>query len=836
MRESLKSPHGSPSTTTQSASFPTFARNAFRVIGAFLVGTLLVSCSPAPEISSGLKPTELDEFSLCMEAEGVDKLVGHSYAEDGFPLYVFESAVTEQPVAMPAMAEVCHSHLNAAADLTSFEFLDFFNYFNNYFLNPGGSLGALRSGSIDPGPLEASVASVTQEQVCGNFGCFSIATKLPGFMDGSIEEGFMSPAKVSWAREELESIAPSARPQNLSAIEQVGHRASPSAVVVFGDWCMHQATEQFFDEPVFHATNPGTGFFVSDSLILTSVAALATMDDQARDQNLDDALIRIPPSEDGVGACERYGTKFLTGLSDTYFESGRGPIVQLFDGRWALGEVVWKDDATGLGALQLKSVTADRRQPFDTWAAWQGAGSNQHWLSLTATDLSEVGETATIHHPQKAQGEGGWFVSPSDGQTCAASGQNNGVNGPRLYLDHYSDRASNGGPIVDASGAVIATVEMQTYDQGGTFCPANKVSTTQNTLGPLPRYYADSSGLTVGAPVTSQLISTLRELDPSVSSEPTPSSSGDTIRPAVSLESFSRYEVPLFGEDFTVSGFPLSEMNSRAIDIAKQATVAFIRETGCPTCDENRLNKNFDVPCLCTGFAVTENLIVTNDHCVASLSIGSKTTFRTFYGQDVEAELVGKTSLDGEAELNERYDEVYQGVPLGEGILTGVERGDVALLRTSYAMKLEPLTFADSSTLTPWEPLITVGHPATMTRTGPWVTGVGSFLGADYFTRTAQSYNLPAQKGASGSAVVNLAGELVGQIASGARPYQAEKTRVLPQKYGLFATELWTDVLDTTPAPYSTYSGIPVSAQVSDGAPSNYIREMINIWAPGELP
>ena len=152
-----------------------------------------------------------------------------------------------------------------------------------------------------------------------------------------------------------------------------------------------------------------------------------------------------------------------------------------------------------------------------------------------------------------------------------------------------------------------------------------------------------------------------------MNSQPAPTISGDVIRPAVSLESYHRFDVPLFGEDFTVSGFPLSELNSGAIDIAKQATLAFIRETGCPTCDENRLNKNFDVPCICTGFAVTENLIVTNDHCVSSLSIGSKTTFRTFYGQDVEAELVGKTSLDGETELNQRYADIYAAVPQPPG-------------------------------------------------------------------------------------------------------------------------------------------------------------------------
>ena len=812
------------------------SRRLVGFVGAVLAGLLLVSCSTATEISSGPKPTELDDFSLCMEAEGVEKLVGHSYGEDGFPFYVFESAVTQPPVAVQAMAETCWEHFNTAAGLTGFEFNDFFNYFAGYFLDPSASLAALRGGPIDPGVVEAQVGSVTQEQVCGDFGCFEIMTKLFGLADGTIGDTGLAPTTISWAREELAQSASPGSPRNLSAIEQVGHGASPSVVVVFGDWCMNQSAEWSLDEPVFHATAPGTGFFVSDSLILTTVATLDTMDDQARDQNLDQAKIRIPPSEDGVGACERYGTTLFPGTSGTLLESGRGPIVQLFDGRWALGEVVWEDDASGLGALRLKAVTRDRKQPFDTWAPWEGEGSNQHWLSLKAVDLSGVGATATIHHPQKAESEGGWFVSPSDAQTCAASGQNNGVTGPRLYLDHYSDGASNGGPIVDASGAVIATVELQTYDQGGTFCPVNKVSTTQNTLGPLPRYYADSSALTVGAPVTSQLISALRELDPSVNSQPAPTISGDVIRPAVSLESYHRFDVPLFGEDFTVSGFPLSELNSGAIDIAKQATLAFIRETGCPTCDENRLNKNFDVPCICTGFAVTENLIVTNDHCVSSLSIGSKTTFRTFYGQDVEAELVGKTSLDGETELNQRYADIYAEVPQPEGSRTGFERGDVALLRTSDTMKLEPLKIADSSTLTPWEPLITVGHPATMTRTGPWVTGVGSFLGADYFTRTVQSYNLPAQKGASGSAVVNLAGELVGQIASGGYPATAEKTRVLPQKYGLYATELWVDILETTPAPYSSYSGIPVSAQVSDGAPSNYIKEMINLWAPGELP
>ena len=168
---------------------------------------------------------------------------------------------------------------------------------------------------------------------------------------------------------------------------------------------------------------------------------------------------------------------------------------------------------------------------------------------------------------------------------------------------------------------------------------------------------------------------------------------------------------------------------------------------------------------------------------------------------------------------------------------TGFHRGDVALLRTVQPMlDVQPLKFADSSKLEAWQPLITVGHPAAMTRTGPWVTGVGSFIGGNYFDRTDQAYNLPAAEGASGSPVVNLSGELVGQIAYGGPASGYEKTAVLPNKYGLFAFELEIDTVGITPAPYSEREDITISPQSSSGAPSNYIEEMVERWAPGELP
>jgi len=340
----------------------------------------------------------------------------------------------------------------------------------------------------------------------------------------------------------------------------------------------------------------------------------------------------------------------------------------------------------------------------------------------------------------------------------------------------------------------------------------------------------------VGIPITSAIIDALREIEPALPENPSMPSVAPIQRPAVALGAVQRFEIRIPSDKFTESGFPVDKLDSSAIDIAKQATVAFTRETGCVACSENKLSSNFDIPCICTGFAVTETLIVTNDHCVTELMVGAKTTFRTFYGQDVEAELVGKTSLDGETELNALYKEKFGDAANGANQVD-FHRGDVALLRTAQPMlSVQPLKIADSALLEPWQPLITVGHPSVMTRTGPWVTGVGSFVGADYFDRTSQAYNLPAQKGASGSAVVNLEGELVGQIANGGIASQTEKTTLLPKNYDLFAVELLVDSVSLRPAPYSDIEAIPVSLAVSRGAPSNYIKEMIEKWAPGELP
>ena len=108
-------------------------------------------------------------------------------------------------------------------------------------------------------------------------------------------------------------------------------------------------------------------------------------------------------------------------------------------------------------------------------------------------------------------------------------------------------------------------------------------------------------------------------------------------------------------------------------------------------------------------------------------------------------------------------------------------------------------------------------------------------------------YQLPAEKGASGSGIFNLDGELIGQLCCGGNGYIGEQDSILVTKYGLVATEVGTgdnylnDNLIVgfiqSPKPYLLSEDIPVGGgfMLTDGAPSNYIKELIEKWAPGEI-
>ena len=373
-------------------------------------------------------------------------------------------------------------------------------------------------------------------------------------------------------------------------------------------------------------------------------------------------------------------------------------------------------------------------------------------------------------------------------------------------------------------------------------------SSKRNSLGVLSSFIADST----------QVTQVIDSVNLSIAVDSAKNTNADLLNPSnpdiketynwpknAIVPSSVKYEEIIYDNNFTESGFPISELNNPAFEIAKQATLMFVAETGCAACKEGSTDENFSVTCLCTAFAVTNNLIVTNDHCVSALNLGDKATFKTYFGQNVEATLIGASMNDGNIYANDIWYETYPFRQQGE--VFDFQGGDVALFRTSTSMDLTPVKIGDSSKLKQFDPIISVGHPAIMTRTGPFVVTAGSFVGKSAWADTKQYYQLPAEKGASGSGIFNLDGELIGQLCCGGNGYISEQDSILVTKYGLVATEVGTgdnylnDNLIVgfiqSPKPYLFSGDIPVGGgfMTTDGAPSNYIKELIEKWAPGEL-
>ena len=126
-----------------------------------------------------------------------------------------------------------------------------------------------------------------------------------------------------------------------------------------------------------------------------------------------------------------------------------------------------------------------------------------------------------------------------------------------------------------------------------------------------------------------------------------------------------------------------------------------------------------------------------------------------------------------------------------------------------------------------------------MSRSGPYVVSAGSVIGDSTFYEPDLFYSLPVWKGSSGSGVFNLNGEIIGQIAAGGLYAGAEQESILITKYNKqavkIATEAWGQNLGPKPFDVSHY--VEISQELhSSGASRNYIRQLIELWAPGELP
>ena len=663
------------------------------------------------------------------------------------------------------------------------------------------------------------------KKTCNEYGCFLVFTEIENWTDGVYEDGGVSPSTYT-GYENTPVINDNVVFDNLNAIEKSSRSSAASVVNVFGDRC-------FFDGDVltgtFLATQPYTGFFIDKNHIVTTRKVSENLEFQENNNSesfgsLDGGQSNKPCKD----LPELYLGPGVTSITSTY--QGEGVFVQLFDGNWGLGKIVHTDQY--LAIIEIEKFTDNFDSLTDTWNDWSVYRNNIKPLPVLDGITIKDQEVVLIHNPSEGSFGGGWKTTISNLKNCPenTSGSNN------YYLDIYSDRGSLGAPVVDEFGNVLGVAIGDPSAYANT-CSIVKSSSNRNSLGSLSSYLADNLQIT-NVLNSSQVSKTIKEYSSNSGNLNLPANSEITDlswpKNAITV-SEKRVERIEWGNDFTNSGFPKSELSSSAIDTAKQGTLMFVRQVGCADCEDKAKDLDFAGGCLCTAFAVTNDLIVTNDHCVSSMSVGDRATFKTYFGQVVDAQLIGMSSIDGDGSHNDLYREITG----FDGEYDSGHKGDVALFRSTQVLELTPLVLADSSNLNQYDPLIAVGHPGIMSRTGPYVVSVGSFIGKNTWADSDIYYNLPSAGGNSGSGVFNLNGEVIGQIANGQAFSMAEVASIVYSKYGKSAVEVSNSGVrgpSIRPQPWNLTSKVDVTVgYASSGAPSNYIKELIELWAPGEL-
>ena len=698
--------------------------------------------------------------------------------------------------------------------------------------------------------LVNSQLEVSNTEVCNEYGCITIRTKADRWPDGLIEAeyGISHSSYIGYIDREI-------KPDNinfnsLSPLEKVARWAAQSTVTVIADRCFDTIGNK-----IILSTNPYTGFFISNDYVMTHSENLGTLKEKEAAGAYISGDFGDPNGYGGMYNCMDHQENYnndpvnISGGPEFRVENveGEGTFIQLFDETFGVGDIVYNKD--NIAIIKIQKFTKDVFTPVSSWQDWSVKSSEIIPLPLKNIIEFSNDDVVAIHHPEVANTSGGWFTTVTNLGKCKGNNvRSNYYENPTLFwLDFYSDFGCYGGPILDKDGFVIGMIGGSVSNVDW-MCGEVAKSSRRNSLGVLSSFIADSTKVT--QVIDSVNLSTAVE-DAKNSNTDLLNPSNPTIKETYNwpknaiVPSSVRYEEIIYDENFTESGFPVSELKNPAFEIAKQATLMFVAETGCSACKEGSTDENFSVTCLCTAFAVTNNLIITNDHCISALSLGDKATFKTYFGQNVEATLIGASMNDGNIYANDIWYETYPFRQQGE--VFDFQGGDVALFRTSTSMDLTPVKIGDSSKLKQFDPIISVGHPAIMTRTGPFVVTAGSFVGKSAWADTKQYYQLPAERGASGSGIFNLDGELIGQLCCGGNGYISEQDSILVTKYGLVATEVGTgdnylnDNLIVgfiqSPKPYLFSPDIPVGGgfMTTDGAPSNYIKELIEKWAPGEL-
>ena len=673
------------------------------------------------------------------------------------------------------------------------------------------------------------------KQISTDYGTIKVQTIIDQWPDGEVFEdsnGNKSFSINGYDGYLQNRVADNIDFSTLDTPAKVARWAAPAVVQVYGDTCM---LGQNGDIDWRFSSEPRTGFFIAPDLIITEVNATASFEEQPV-RPWAGGNYPNPFNPEEWYTCQNLVDEF-SGAEGITFEVGAGPIVQTFDGSWGAGAVVASDG--NFAIIKLSKGSKNKNIFVENWSSWDSIEKETSVLQLAPADISRESSIVTLHHPDFARDAGGWHATTAEIiNNCEEDFYFGDIGGDAtdVYaVDFWSDGGSLGAPILNHNGYVVGMIKGEYYDT-----PDNCYGIAhpgKNSLGVLSTFFADPNQSTVALgsadmrafveSYDAQQASILNADAPVITNNPNWPASGNTL-------ATTNYEVIDYGDAFTVSGFPRSELNSSAFDTAKQGTVMYVKANGCTNCAAGDLTEDFSDSCICTGFAVSKNLIVVNDHCVTFMSVGDENTFKTFQGQIVNAKLVNRTGLD----VGDIYKALLTDITWNDAV-EGAHRGDVALLRTDQEMNLEPIQFADSSLLVRREPLITVGHPALMLRSGPYVTSGGAFIGLNIDERSTLHYTLPAAPGASGSGVFDLNGRLVGQLAYGSTGYDAAQETWMKSEFNKLATEIdpSATLYDLQPRPFLIGPRVQVGLGAStSGASSNYIKDLINYWAPGELP
>ena len=680
--------------------------------------------------------------------------------------------------------------------------------------------------------ISAAWGQVQGKEECTEYGCFKIFTEMDNWIDGTIQKGLGLRPSGYTGYESMPMVNDDIPFAILNAIEKSSRSAAASVVNVIGDRCLYKRDDPSWDWPpkVLMVTHPYTGFFIDKNHIVTTSKISENFEFQENNNwtFFGDAMYSVPCKEIPEMIYPNR-TDFKTSIQ------GEGVFIQLFNGDWGLGTIVHTSGY--LSIVKVEKYTDNFESVAYLWDEWSNYNKTINPLAVANSTVIKNLDAVIVHNTRKGSFGGGWKTTLSNLSNCPENDTRNNS----FYLDVYSDDGSLGSPVVDDFGYVIG-VTIGFEDATKSTCSTVESSSNRNSLGSLSSFLADD--LTVTNVLNSRELTNIIDEYSTMSENFSPIESPKIIDIAWPKNALTISEMRVeridWGDDFTDSGFPKSELESSAIDIAKQGTLIFVRKVGCIQCEEKEKDLDFAGDCACTGFAVTNDLIVTNDHCVSkvsiggrAMSIGDRATFKTYFGQIVDAKLIGKSSIDGDGSYNDFYREIF-----GFDGSYDFHKGDVALLRSSQILELEPLVLGNSSNLKQYDPLISVGHPGIMVRTGPYVVSVGSFIGKNTWANSEIYYNLPVEGGNSGSGVFNLKGEVIGQISNSQEFGRAEEASIVYSKYGLLATELRHNQPRgaSRPQPWSLTSKIDVTkGSASSGAPSNYIKELIELWAPGEL-